>query len=67
LCAPIEAIVLEADCGRNARRFIRCFAIRGGNLSFPSLKEAVENLGREQVGNIVTLQYITDRSLLLNH
>ena len=43
----------------------KCFVIRGDNLSFASLKEAVESLGREQVGNIVTLQYITDRSLLL--
>ena len=43
----------------------KCFVIRGDNLSFASLKDAVESLGREQVGNIVTLQYITDRSLLL--
>jgi putative ABC transport system permease protein len=43
----------------------KCFVIRGDNLSFASLKEAVEGLGREQVGDIVTLQYITDRSLLL--
>ena len=43
----------------------KCFVIRGDNLSFASLKEAVESLGRERVGNIVTLQYITDRSLLL--
>ena len=34
-------------------------------MSFAGLKEAVERLGRERVGNIVTLQYITDRSLLL--
>jgi predicted permease len=43
----------------------KCFVIRGDNLSFVSLKEAVESLGRERVGDIVTLQYITDRSLLL--
>ncbi len=43
----------------------KCFVIRGDNMSFAGMKEAVERLGREQVGNIVTLQYITDRSLLL--
>lgn len=42
----------------------KCFLIRGDNLSFPSLKEAVESLGRERVFDMVTLQYITDRSLL---
>ena len=36
-------------------------------MSFAALKEAVESLGREQVGNIVTLQYITDQSLLLEY
>ena len=39
--------------------------VRGDHLSFAALKDAVEGLGRERVGNIVTLQYITDRSLLL--
>ena len=43
----------------------KCFVIRGDNVSFASLKEAVESLGRERVGDVVTLQYITDRSLLL--
>ena len=43
----------------------KCFVIRGNNLSYAALKEAVESLGREQVGNMVTLQHITDRSLLL--
>ena len=43
----------------------KCFVIRGDNISFAALKEAVERLGRERVGNVVTLQYITDRSLLL--
>ena len=43
----------------------KCFVIRGDNLSYAELKEAVESLGREQVGNMVTLQHITDRSLLL--
>jgi putative ABC transport system permease protein len=43
----------------------KCFVIRGDNVSFASLKEAVESLRRERVGDIVTLRYITDRSLLL--
>ncbi len=43
----------------------KCFVVRGDNVSYASLKEAVESLGREQVGDMVTLQYITDRSLLL--
>jgi predicted permease len=43
----------------------KCFVIRGDNISFTALKQVVESLGRERVGNIVTLQYITDRSLLL--
>jgi predicted permease len=43
----------------------KCFVIRGDNVSFTSVKEAVDSLGLERVGNIVTLQYITDRSLLL--
>jgi hypothetical protein len=43
----------------------KCFVIRGSNVSFAGLKEAVESLGFERVGNMVTLQYITDRSLLL--
>jgi len=43
----------------------KCFVIRGDHVSHAALKEAVESLGRERVGNMVTLQYITDRSLLL--
>jgi putative ABC transport system permease protein len=39
--------------------------IRGANVSFAAVKEAVESLGRERVGNVVTLRHITDRSLLL--
>jgi putative ABC transport system permease protein len=48
---------------RNAS--FKCFVIRGDHVSFAALKEAVESLGRERVGDVVTLQYITDRSLLL--
>jgi predicted permease len=43
----------------------KCFVIRGDDMSFAVLKEAVESLGREHVRSMVTLQYITDRSLLL--
>jgi predicted permease len=43
----------------------KCFVIRGDHLSFAALKEAVESLGRERLGDTVTLQYITERSLLL--
>ncbi|HKW00107.1 MAG TPA: ABC transporter permease [Vicinamibacterales bacterium] len=42
----------------------KCFVIRGDRVSLASVKEAVESLGRERVGRMVTLQYITDRSLL---
>jgi putative ABC transport system permease protein len=48
---------------RNAS--LKCFVIRADGLSSAALHEAVEQLGLERVGNIVTLQYITDRSLLL--
>lgn len=43
----------------------KCFVIRGDNVSLAALKQAVESLGREHVGNVVTLKHITDRSLLL--
>ena len=43
----------------------KCFVIRGDSLSHASLQDAVESLGRERIGNMVTLQYITERSLLL--
>ncbi|MGH9158937.1 MAG: FtsX-like permease family protein, partial [Vicinamibacteraceae bacterium] len=42
----------------------KCLVIRGDNLSVAALKDAVESLGRERIGDVVTLQYITDRSLL---
>jgi len=45
----------------------KCFVVRGGNVSVAALKAAVESLGHEQVDNIVTLQHITDQSLLLEH
>jgi putative ABC transport system permease protein len=48
---------------RNAS--LKCFVIRADGLSPTALHAAVEQLGVERVGNIVTLQYITDRSLLL--
>jgi predicted permease len=42
----------------------KCLVVRGGNLSLAALKDPVEGLGRERLGEVVTLQYITDRSLL---
>jgi len=45
----------------------KCFVVRGGNVSVAALKAAVEGLGREHVDNTVTLQHITDQSLLLEH
>jgi predicted permease len=47
---------------RNAS--FKCFVIRG-TLSYEGFRSAVEQLGLERVGNIVTLRYITDRALLL--
>jgi hypothetical protein len=43
----------------------KCFVIRGHNVPLAELRQAVEGLGRERVGEMVTLRYITDRSLLL--
>jgi len=48
---------------RNAS--FKCFVIRADSLSSTALHEAVERLGLERLGNIVTMQYITGRSLLL--
>ena len=42
----------------------KCFVIRGANVPYSALKEAVESLGHETLGNMVTLRYITDRALL---
>jgi putative ABC transport system permease protein len=42
----------------------KCFVIRGAKVSRPEFVQIVESLGRERVGNVVTLQYITNRSLL---
>jgi predicted permease len=42
----------------------KCLIIRADNLSLAALKQAVESLGRERIGEVVTLQHITDRSLL---
>lgn len=43
----------------------KCFVIRGHNVPLAALRQAVEGLGSERVGRMVTLRYITDRSLLL--
>jgi predicted permease len=49
---------------RNAS--LKCFVIRANNGLFSAgLPTAVEQLGLERVGNVVTLRYITDRSLLI--
>jgi putative ABC transport system permease protein len=42
----------------------KCFVIRGADVSYTALKQAVESLGREELGQMVTLRYITDRALL---
>ena len=42
----------------------KCFVVRGTDVSYAALKSAVEALGHENVGNMVTLRYITDRALL---
>ena len=43
----------------------KCFVIRADGLSSGALRTAVEQLGLERVGNIVTMEHITDRALLL--
>ncbi len=43
----------------------KCFVVRGENVSFAALTQAVESLGRERMGEVTTLRHITDRSLLL--
>jgi predicted permease len=48
---------------RNAS--LKCFVIRAGDFPSAGLRTAIEQMGLERVGNIVTLRYITDRSLLL--
>jgi predicted permease len=47
---------------RNAS--FKCFVIRADTLTDETLRAAVEPLGLERVGNVVTLRYITDRALL---
>jgi predicted permease len=42
----------------------KCFVIRGTNVPYGALKQAVESLGREDLGGMVTMRYITDRALL---
>lgn len=42
----------------------KCYLVRGAAVPFDAVRQAVEALGREQVGNIVTLRGITDHSLL---
>jgi putative ABC transport system permease protein len=42
----------------------KCFVVKGIDISYPALKQAVESLGRENVGEMVSLRYITDRALL---
>lgn len=43
----------------------KCFVIRGDSVPFAALKQAVEALGRERIDSMVTLQHITEQSLLL--
>lgn len=43
----------------------KCFVVRSETLSAADLRRAVEELGRERLGNVVTLRWITDQSLLL--
>jgi len=42
----------------------KCLVVRATNLSLPLVKREVEALGYENVGNMVTLRYITDRAQL---
>jgi hypothetical protein len=49
---------------QDANASFKCLVVRGENLSLAALKDPVEGLGRERLREIVTLQYITDRSLL---
>ena len=42
----------------------KCFVVRGTEISYPAFKRAVEALGRENLGEMVSLRYITDRALL---
>jgi predicted permease len=42
----------------------KCFVIRGTHVQYAALKQAIESLGRENLGNMVTMRYITDRALL---
>jgi predicted permease len=42
----------------------KCFVISGAAVSYDALKGAVEAFGHETMGQMVTLQYISDRALL---
>jgi predicted permease len=42
----------------------KCFVLRGKGVSVQAVSQAVLSLGRESVSSMVTLRYITDRSLL---
>jgi ABC-type antimicrobial peptide transport system permease subunit len=43
----------------------KCFVIRGDDVSAADIMRAVSALGRERMGSVVTLRFITDQSLLL--
>jgi putative ABC transport system permease protein len=42
----------------------KCLVFAGDDVSYAALKRAVEGLGRERMGQMVTLRYISDRALL---
>jgi len=42
----------------------KCFVLRGQGIPVADVRRSVESLGQERVGDIQTLDYITDRALL---
>jgi len=60
-----DVLAAYAPALQDQNASFKCLVVRGERISPSDLKRAVESLGREQVGGIVTLKYITDQSLLL--
>src|SRR5262249_5738131 len=60
--ANMLSLYVPAPQSRNP--ISKCIVIRGADVSYAALKQAVESLGHDNLGNMVTLRYITDRALL---
>src|SRR5262249_14512600 len=49
---------------QDANASSKCLVLRGSGFAYADLKRSVESLGQEFLGNMVTLDHITDQALL---